>query len=73
MLNWKKESSLKTLDEKYKTVILDNKITRIIALSDIHSDIHAFIICLRDCAKVIKKKSHVYTNIHLLDEDKEKL
>lgn len=73
MLNWKKESSLKTLDEKYKTVILDNKITRIIALSDIHSDIHAFIICLRDCAKVIKKKSYVYTNIHLLDEDTENL
>ena len=40
----------------HKTIILDPKINRIIALSDIHSDIHAFIICLRDCCKVIKKK-----------------
>ena len=34
------------------TSIAKNKI---FALSDIHSDIHAFIICLRDCMKVIEK------------------
>jgi hypothetical protein len=29
---------------------------RVIVLSDIHADLEAFIICLRDCANVIKKK-----------------
>ena len=28
---------------------------KIFALSDIHGDLHSFIIALRDCAKVIKK------------------
>lgn len=28
---------------------------KIFGLSDIHGDLHSFIICLRDCAKVIKK------------------
>jgi len=28
---------------------------KLFALSDIHGDLHSFIICLRDCAKVIKK------------------
>ena len=39
---------------KWKTNIKSNN--RIIALSDIHGDIHSLIIALRDCAKVIKKK-----------------
>ena len=55
------------------TIILDSKINRIIALSDIHSDIHAFIICLRDCARVIKKKSIETVNIFSLDKDTEEL
>lgn len=38
------------------TNINDPSIERIIALSDIHGDIHALIIALRDCAQVIKKK-----------------
>jgi hypothetical protein len=38
------------------TNIYDPEIKRIIALSDIHGDIHALIIALRDCARVIKKK-----------------
>ena len=33
--------------------------TRIIALSDIHSDIDALIIALRDCAKVIKSNNNI--------------
>lgn len=43
-------------------LITTNKImpgTRIIALSDIHADMDALIICLRDCAKVIEKDSSV--------------
>ena len=33
--------------------------TRIISLSDIHGDIDALIIALRDCAKVIKSKNNI--------------
>ena len=51
------------------TVIHDPNINRIIALSDIHSDIHALIICLRDCAGVIKKKDGIPIDINKLDED----
>lgn len=40
----------------YETKIKLSKDTPIIALSDIHSDIDSLIICLRDCAQVIKKK-----------------
>jgi hypothetical protein len=58
-----------------ETVIIDPSINRIIALSDIHSDIHAFIICLRDCAKVIRKVRNVNTRIlpdvHKIDQDTE--
>jgi hypothetical protein len=39
----------------WNTNIYDLSITRIIALSDIHGDMHALIIALRDCAKVIRK------------------
>jgi hypothetical protein len=38
---------------------------KIFALSDIHGDLHSFIICLRDCAKVIKKN----INQTILDPD----
>ena len=47
---------------KWKTNIKSNN--RIIALSDIHGDIHSLIIALRDCAKVIKKK---ITNPDIID------
>ena len=40
----------------YITNINNPDIQKVIALSDIHGDIQAFIIALRDCAKVIKKK-----------------
>jgi len=40
----------------------------IIALSDIHGDIHAFIIALRDCAKVISKNNY---NPKILDTELE--
>ena len=39
----------------YKTNIIDPTIN-VFSLSDIHGDIQSFIISLRDCAKVIKKK-----------------
>lgn len=41
----------------WKTNIYDPTITRIIALSDIHGDIHSLLIALRDCANVIRKKN----------------
>ena len=60
---------------KIETVIMNKDIPRIIALSDIHSDIHAFIICLRDCAKVIRKISHpdrtMISHPDILDKDTE--
>jgi hypothetical protein len=42
--------------KKYSTFIRVSEETRIIALSDIHADIHSLIISLRDCAEVIRKK-----------------
>jgi hypothetical protein len=47
----------------WKTNIYDPSITRIIALSDIHGDIHSFIVALRDCAKVIRKKYNIDYNV----------
>jgi hypothetical protein len=43
---------------------------KIFALSDIHGDLHAFIIVLRDCARVIKKKN-IYDN-KVIDPEIEK-
>ena len=40
----------------YETNIIDPSI-KVFSLSDIHGDIQSFIITLRDCAKVIRKKS----------------
>lgn len=42
-----------------------NHLGKIFALSDIHGDLHSFIISLRDCAKVIKKD----INLSKLDPD----
>ena len=44
----------------YTTNIVDESIETIFALSDIHTDINAFIIALRDCAKVIRKRKAEY-------------
>ena len=47
----------------FVTNIVDPGIEKVIALSDIHGDIQAFIIALRDCAKVItKKEGFEFTN-----------
>lgn len=56
----------------YITNINDESIETIFALSDIHTDIHAFIIALRDCAKVIRKKKAEY-DPNILDQDTEDL
>ena len=46
---------------------------RIIVLSDIHADLHAFIISMRDCAQVIKKKDGFVFNQNIDDNDLERL
>ena len=43
--------------EPFETDMKVDKNRRIIALSDVHGDIDALIVCLRDCAGVIKKKA----------------
>lgn len=53
---------------QYETNIIKPKI-KIIALSDIHGDIQSFIVSLRDCGGVIKKKSSF--NSELYDKDME--
>jgi len=45
----------------YETNIIDPSI-KVFSLSDIHGDIQSFIITLRDCAKVIRKKSKPVTS-----------
>ena len=52
-------------NSKFQTII--NTTSDIIVLSDIHADIDAFIICLRDCAKVIKMKNDDYELSELLN------
>lgn len=48
-------------------------IKRIIVLSDIHADLHAFIIAMRDCAQVIRKKTTVAFDQNVYDSDLERL
>ena len=60
-----------TIADERQTLILNPTINRIIALSDIHSDLHAFIICLRDCAQVIRKRNGVHHDPNNLDTDTE--
>ena len=56
----------------YQTNIITEN--RIVAFSDIHADIHALIICLRDCAKVIRKRAVVPPfNQLCVDDDLERL
>jgi len=57
----------------YQTEIIDPSIKRIITLSDIHADIHSFIIALRDCAQVIRKKTGFAFDQNILDNDVETL
>ena len=54
-----------------ETVLINPELNRIIALSDIHADIHALIICLRDCARVIQKIGGI--NPEIIDEETEYL
>lgn len=49
----------------YKTEILNHQ-GKIFVISDVHGDLHSFIISLRDCAKVIKKRN---LNLNTLDPD----
>jgi hypothetical protein len=53
----------------YNTVINDESLNNIYVFSDIHADIHALIIALRDCAKVIKKRSNFIPTEKLLNID----
>jgi hypothetical protein len=57
----------------YQTEIIDPSIKRIITLSDIHADIHSFIISLRDCAQVIRKKPGFAFDQNIIDNDVETL
>jgi hypothetical protein len=64
------------IPSEWVTNIIDPSIKRIFALSDIHGDMHALIIALRDCAKVIRKKQEpgiAQTNPEQLDMETEKL
>ena len=51
----------------YITEIIDPSIENIYAFSDIHADIQALIIALRDCAKVIKLRNYNIPTIDLLN------
>jgi len=51
----------------YQTEVMHNG--PIFALSDIHGDIHSFIVSLRDCAKVIKKANEIELNPDIIDLD----
>ena len=58
----------------WSTNIMDPKINRIIALSDIHGDMHALIVAFRDCAQIIRKKpDHINPNPEQLDLETEGL
>jgi hypothetical protein len=52
----------------YETNIIDPTIN-VFSLSDIHGDIQSFIISLRDCAKVIRKKKSPVTSDLIFDDD----
>lgn len=60
-----------SFEPQIETVIINPELNRIIALSDIHADIHALIICLRDCARVIRKTSGI--NPEIIDAETEYL
>jgi hypothetical protein len=51
------------------TFRLDDKVPKIFAIGDIHGDIIPFIVALRDCCRVIKKKSDYRFNQKEKDQD----
>jgi hypothetical protein len=60
LANCTRDTTNKKIDdakERYYETNIINPIIKVIALSDIHGDIQSFIISLRDCAKVIRKKT----------------
>lgn len=59
--------------EPFKTEMIVDDNRRIIALSDVHVDIFALIVCLRDCAKVIRKKDGFNFDQNKLDSELEVL
>ena len=61
-------ASFITEQKFYETNIIDPSI-KVFSLSDIHGDIQSFIIALRDCAKVIRKKKSPVTNDLIFDSD----
>ena len=54
----------------YNTEIKDH-LGKIFVISDVHGDLHSFIISLRDCAKVIKKRK-IKLDLNILDPDIER-
>lgn len=50
------------LFEPFETNMIVEPDRRIVSLSDLHADLEAFIIALRDCAKVIRKQSEYTFN-----------
>jgi hypothetical protein len=65
-------SETQTKTSYYETNIINEHI-RVVSLSDIHGDIQSFIISLRDCAKVIKKKDEFNFDIAKYDDNMEQL
>jgi hypothetical protein len=51
------------------TFRLDDKVSKIYAIGDIHGDIIPFIVALRDCCRVIKKKTGYDFNQNKKDQD----
>jgi hypothetical protein len=67
------EVSVKPQFEKpFETNIINENI-KVVSLSDIHGDIHSFIISLRDCAQVIRKKTEFNFATNEADNDMEQL
>jgi hypothetical protein len=60
------------VETPFKTNII-NKNIKVVSLSDIHGDIHSFIISLRDCAQVIRKKEEFNFATNEADNDMEQL
>jgi hypothetical protein len=57
--------------EKYFITNIIDPTIRVVTLSDIHGDIQALIIALRDCAKVIQKKNTILFDPNVYDQDME--
>jgi len=53
----------------FQTKYDDPSIENIYSIGDIHGDMMALIICLRDCAKVIKKREGMLFDSNTFDPD----